>query len=209
MNMPGPDSGIARFLTRVCDLMLLNAALVLAWGTIVCAGAAVTSLYSTAPALLREGGGAPVGEFLRNLRKGFTASTPAALLLFADVTLLAVLYRALCAETLLCSPEGFVLLGIAAVMLTAVLSYLFPLLACFENTFLRHLGNAVRLALANLPVTFFITIVNLLPVLTALFLPRFLGPFLAVWLLIGAAAGACANLFYLRRIFGRRYGRRT
>ena len=88
-------------------------------------------------------------------------------------------------------------------ILTAVLSYLFPLLACFENTFSRHLGNAGRLALANLPVTFFVTAVNLSPVLTAVFLPRFMGPFLAVWLVIGGAAAAWANLFYLRRIFER------
>lgn len=90
---------------------------------------------------------------------------------------------------------------IAAVILTAVLSWLFPLLACFDNTFFRHLGNAARLALANLPVTFFITTVNLLPVLVLLFLPRFFGPFLGAWLLIGASAGAYGNLFYLRRIF--------
>ena len=102
---------------------------------------------------------------------------------------------------LLFPPELFVLFCIAAVILTAILSWLFPLLACFENTFSRHFGNAVRLALARLPITFFITAVNLLPILVLLFLPQFLGAFLGVWLLIGAAAGAYGNLFYLRRIF--------
>ena len=34
---------------------------------------------------------------------------------------------------------------------TALLSYLFPLTARFNNTFVRHLGNAARLAVANLP----------------------------------------------------------
>ena len=92
---------------------------------------------------------------------------------------------------------------IAAVILTAILSWLFPLLACFENTFSRHLGNAARLALANLPITFFITAVNLLPVLVLLFLPQFFGPFLGAWLLIGAGLGAYVNLFYLRGIFNR------
>lgn len=201
MNMPGPDSGIARFLTKVCDLILLNVIFILTCCTVVCLGAAVTSLYMTALGLYRERDCAPVREFLRNLRKAFTASTPAAVLLLTDLTLLAVLYRALYAETLLFPPEWFVLLCIAAVILTAVLSYLFPLLACFENTFSRHLGNAARLALANLPVTFFITAVHLLPVLVLLFLPQFFGPFLGVWLLIGSAAGAYVNLFYLRRIF--------
>lgn len=203
MKMPGPDSGIIRFLTKVCDLIFLNAVFVLAGCTAVCLGAAVTALYMTALELYRERDCAPVRDFLRNLRRCFTASTPAAILLLADVTLLAVLYRALYAGTLLFSPELFVLLCMGAVALTAVLSYLFPLLACFDNSFFRHLGNAARLALANLPVTFFVTAVNLLPFLVPVFLPRFFGPFLAIWLLIGAAASACANLFYLRRIFRR------
>ena len=206
MKMPGPDSGIIRFLTKICDLIFLNVVFVLACCTVVCLGAAVTALYRSALELQRERDCTPVRSFLRNLRGDFTASTPAAVLLLADVTLLAVLYRALYAETLLFSPELFVLLCVGAAALTAVLSYLFPLLACFENTFSRHLGNAGRLALANLPVTFFVTAVNLSPVLVAVFLPRFAGQFLAVWLLIGGAAAAWVNLFYLRRIFERQHG---
>lgn len=203
MKMPGPDNGIIRFLTKICDLIFLNVIFALACCTIVCLGAAVTALYMTALELQRERDCTPVRDFLRNLRRCFTASTPAALLLLVDVTLLAVLYRALYAETLLFSPELFVALCIGAAALTAVLSYLFPLLACFENTFSKHLGNAARLALANLPVTFFVTAVNLSPVLVVLFLPRFLGPFLAMWLLVGGAAAAWVNLFYLRRVFER------
>ena len=192
---------IARFLTTVCDLIFLNVIFFAAFCTIVCTGAAVTALYRTALTLFQEQDRTPVRDFLRNLRKSFTASTPAALLLFADLTLLAVLSRALYAETLLFSPELFVLLSLAAVLLTALLSYLFPLLACFQNAFPKHLGNAARLALANLPVTSFVTTVNLLPFLSLLFLPQLFGVFLAVWLLIGAAAGAYANLFYLRNVF--------
>ena len=132
MRMLRPDSGIIRFLTKLCDLIFLNVIFVLACCTAVCLGAAVTALYMTALELSRETDCAPVRDFLRNLRKAFTASTPAAILLLADATLLAVLYRALFAETLLFSPELFVLLCIAAAILTALLSYLFPLSACLR-----------------------------------------------------------------------------
>lgn len=201
MKMPGPDSGLARFLTRVCDLMLLNVIFLLACGTVVCLGAAATALYGTALELYREGACTPVRDFLRNLRKSFTASTPGAVLLLADLTLLALLRQAFAVG--LFPPVLTGALCIGAVGLTAVLSWLFPLMACFENTFPRHLGNALRLALANLPVTVFITAVNLLPVLALFLPPRGFGLFLGLWLLIGAAAGAYGNLFYLRGIFGR------
>ena len=95
----------------------------------------------------------------------------------------------------------FTSLVAVALLLTAVLSWLFPLLAGFDNTFPHHLVNAAKLALANLPVTCLMTLVNLLPLLLALLFPALLGQFAAFWLLIGLAAGAFANSFYLSRIF--------
>ena len=118
-----------------------------------------------------------------------------------DVTLLAILRAALCAETLLMPPTLFVLLAIIAVFLSALLSWLFPLLARFENTFSRHLSNAVRLSLVNLPVTSLLTAVNLLPLLLCVLIPSSLGVVFAFWLSFGCAAGGWANSFYLNRIF--------
>lgn len=196
-----PDSFLIRFLTKMCDLLLLNIVLILSCATIVFSGAAVTSLYAVTLKMLRGQDYTPIKDFLRGLRKNFLPSFPVTLLLFADVTLLAVLRITLYAETLLMPPTLFVLLAIITVFFTALLSWLFPLLARFENTFSRHLSNAVRLALANLPVTFLITAVNLLPVLLCLLLPVSMGVVFAFWLLFGFAAGAWVNSFYLNRIF--------
>ena len=196
-----PDSLLIRFLTKICDLLFLNIMFVLSCVTIVFSGAAVTSLYAVTLKMIRGQDYAPVKDFLRALRENFLPSFPAAILLLVDVTLLAILRAALYAETLLMPPTLFVLLAILAVFLTALLSYLFPLLARFENTFSRHLNNAVRLALVNLPVTFLLTAVNLLPLLLCLLIPPSLGVVFAFWLLFGFAAGAWVNSFYLNRIF--------
>ena len=196
-----PDSWLIRFLTRICDLLFLNIALVLCCCTVVLSGAGITALYSMTLKMMRGQDCDPVKGFLRALRENFLTSSPAAILLLADVTLLAVLRGVLYAETLLLPPASFVLLTILAVFLTALLSYLFPLLARFENTFSHHLGNAARLSLANLPVTVLITTVNLLPLLLGVFVPVSLGVVFAFWLLFGFAAGAWVNSFYLNRIF--------
>lgn len=196
-----PDSWLIRFLTRVCDLLFLNIALVLSCCTVVFSGAGITALYSITLKMMRGQDYDPIKGFFRALRENFLTSSFAAILLLGDVTLLAVLRSALYAETLLMPPGLFVLLAILAVFLTALLSYLFPLLARFENTFSRHLSNAVRLALANLPVTFLLTAVNLLPFLLGVFVPALLGVVFAFWLLFGFAAGAWVNSFYLNRIF--------
>ena len=196
-----PDSLLIRFLTKTCDLLFLNIMFVLSCVTIVFSGAAVTSLYAVTLKMIRGQDYAPIKGFLRALRENFLPSFSTTILLFVDVTLLAVLRGALYAETLLMSPTLFVLLAIITILLTALLSWLFPLLARFENTFSRHLNNAVRLSLVNLPVTFLLTTVNLLPLLLCLLIPTSLGVVFAFWLLFGFAAGAWVNSFYLNRIF--------
>ena len=196
-----PDSWLIRFLTRVCDLLFLNVALVLSCCTVVLSGAAVTALYSITLKMMRGQDCDPIKGFFRALRENFLTSSLAAILLLGDVTLLAVLRSVLYAETLLMPPVIFIALAILAVFLTALLSYLFPLLARYENTFLSHLGNAARLALANLPVTVLITTVNLLPLLIGFLIPAALGVVFVFWLLFGFAAGAWVNSFYLNRIF--------
>ena len=196
-----PGGRLIRFLTAVCDLMILNILLAASCVTVVFSGDGVVSLYTVTLRMFRGTEDSPGKSFLRALRGNFIPSVPSTLLLLADVTMIAVLRQVLYAETLLLSPTVFVLLTIIAIFLTALLSYLFPLTARFNNTFVRHLGNAARLAVANLPVTFLITGVNLFPVILPLLFPQMLGIVAAFWLVVGFSAGAWMNSFYLNRIF--------
>ena len=144
--MFGPNSRLIRFLTAVCDLMILNVLFLFSCITVVLAGDGAVSLYTVTLRMFRGTEESPGKSFLHSLKRNFLPSVPTALLLLTDMTLLAVLRGVLYAETLLLSPAVFVFLVSAAVFLTALLSYLFPLLARFDNTFPRHLGNAGRLA---------------------------------------------------------------
>ena len=196
-----PDSMLIRVLTKICDLLFLNIVFALSCATVVFSGAAATSLYAVTLKMIRGQDYAPIMDFLRALRENFLPSFSSAILLLVDVTLLAILRAALYAETLLMPPTLFVLLAITAVFLSALLSWLFPLLSRFENAFPNHLSNAVRLSLVNLPVTFLLTIVNLLPLLLCVLIPSSLGVVFAFWLSFGCAAGGWVNSFYLNRIF--------
>lgn len=195
-----PDSFPIRFLTKICDLLFLNLLFILTCATVVFSGTGITALYTVTLKMIQRKEYTPLKGFARAAHDNFIPSVPATILLFLDGALIAYLCYVLYADALLISPELFVLLAIAAILLTAVLSWLFPLLAGFDNTFPRHLVNATKLALANLPVTCLMTLVNLLPLLLALMFPALLGQFAAFWLLIGLAAGAFVNSFYLSRI---------
>ena len=196
-----PESRFIRFLSRLCDLLFLNLALDFLCLTIVFSGTAVTSAYALTLKMTRDEEGDTVKSFIRGLRDNFTAATPATILLFVDVLLLAVIYYALNAEVLVLAPTFFLLLCASAVLLTALLSWLFPLLARFENDFSRHFRNAARLAISHLPATVLLTAVNLLPFLSIVFFPNEIGYLACFWLLIGVSAGAYLNSFILRKIF--------
>lgn len=198
-----PDSWFIRFLTKICDLMLLNILFIFALMTVVFSGTAVTALYTVTLRMIQGKPYTPVKDFLRAAKENFVTSVPATILFFVNGMLIFLLCNLLYAESLAFFWPVFVLLSISIILLSALLSYLFPLLAQFENTFSRHLGNAIWLSMSNLPTTFFLATVNLLPVLCILFFPGAFGYFLAFEQLIGLAAGAYVNSFYLNRVFGR------
>ena len=79
-----PDSWLIRFLTKVCDLLFLNIALVLSCCTIVLSGAAVTALYSITLKMIRGQDYDPIKGFLRTLQENFLLSSPATVLLFVN-----------------------------------------------------------------------------------------------------------------------------
>lgn len=189
-----------RFLSRVFDLLMLNLLLDFLCLTIVLIGSVITSLYSLSFKMMYQEEDGVLKPFFRGIRDNIVPSFPATLLLFVDVLLIAVCHEALFAEVLLFSPILLIGLVIVALLLTALLSYLFPLIARFENTFPRHLGNAVRLALANLPVTCLVTLVNLLPYLSLVLFPQN-GYLIGFWVLIGIAGGVYVNSYYLRGVF--------
>ena len=66
-----PDSWLIRFLSRVCDLFLLNLVFLFACVTVVCSGTAVTALYSVTLRMLRGETNTPVKDFFRSIRNNF------------------------------------------------------------------------------------------------------------------------------------------
>ena len=195
------DSLPIRFLTLLCDLMLLNLMYVFSALTIVLSGAGLTALYSQTLKMVRREEESTVKGYLRAVKENFLQSFPATLLLFFAVLVLMLIRYALRAEVLVFAPPVFVLLCILLVLMAAFLSWLFPLTARYETSFGKQCKNAMRLAVTQLPQTFLMVFVNLLPLLIGYRFPAAAGCLIGIWLLIGCAAGAYINSWYLRRCF--------
>lgn len=96
---------------------------------------------------------------------------------------------------------GFcVALGIVC---AAVFSYVFPLLAKFENTIKATFGNAARLAASHIGQTLVITAVNLLPLIWFLISPQTFSAIFWIWVFVGGGVQAFVNSLLLVKIFDR------
>ena len=93
---------------------------------------------------------------------------------------------------------------IIAIIVLAVAMYVFPLITRFQNTLGRHLLNAVILAIASLPRTVLITLINAVPFLVAYYCT--LEVILSAgfyWLIIGPAVGTYFTNWLLQPVFSK------
>lgn len=203
-NLFHPNGTFVRVMTRLYDLIVLNVLLSVLYLTVVLSGPAAVSVYQVLFRRVRdEDGVSTVGDFLRSIRENVVLAFPATLLMFVDVMILAIVLRYLFEETQLFSPVIWMALALVGLLLTAVLSYLFPLLGRYRNTFGRHLKNACILAIRCPKTTLLLLCVNLMPLLCIAAFPQALHFWLGIWLLIGFSGGAYINAQALKPVFER------
>ena len=101
-------------------------------------------------------------------------------------------------------PGRSVLLGIQIVqvlLLSLSSVYWFPQVAKFENTTKQYIINSFILMLRNLPTTFLILLLNVLPFILLIIAPDAFVGIATGWLVIGGALISCANAKLMMRIF--------
>lgn len=90
---------------------------------------------------------------------------------------------------------------VSALMLTFVVSVVYPVMAYFDDTVWKTLRTAAVLAIAKLPRTVLISAINLLPIIMLFVsLPFFLKSSI-FRLLIGGSLSAYLNMLILRPVF--------
>lgn len=170
-----PDSGLMIFMTHVTDCIFLSLFFLIGCVPVVTAGAAFAALYDAAYRGFRKGEKNTWLRFLHVYRTNWKASIVPTLVFFAAVGALG--YGMIqCWNAAVYGNISWMLfagLAFVAVVLSGILSVLFPMLSRFENPVAALLKNTVVLAIANLPRTVALGIVN---VVSALLCVRFVIP---------------------------------
>jgi len=195
------DSPIMQFLNRFSSLAVLNLLFLCTSIPIFTIGASLTALYDVVFRLDTPREGKIAATYFRAFRANFRQSTPLGLLfLFLTGTGYA--------NAVILSGRGTVMGLILSVLSIVILinsllvmGYVFPLVSQFDSNTGRTLKNALLLAVANLPRTLLIAVINCFP--WALMLMNFYA-FIQLgflWFVLYFAAAAYFNSRVLMKVF--------
>lgn len=193
------DNPVLVFLEKTANLILLNLLWLVCCLPIVTIGPATTALYYVTLKMTR--GQDPYifrsffHSFKENLKQGIVLT-----LLFLAVGLVLYVDFQFCASLTGLAGSALrlaLLAGSLTVLMTA--SYAFPLLAQFQNTVPGTLRNALLLALARLPYTLVILVLQLSSLLSLVLFAEFFYRFLPLWIFLGTSLPArLASVIFVR-----------
>ena len=137
------DSPIMRFLSKVCDLMILNALCIICCLPIVTAGASVTALYTITMKMVRGEESYIFKGFFKAFKENFKQSTIIWLIMAALGIFIFVDYRASAILPENVSNLFRVLIGALIIFYAMILSYVFPYTARFANN-IKNIFNIFK-----------------------------------------------------------------
>ena len=196
-----PDSKIYQILSTAASFIALNILWLLCSAPLLTAGVSTAAMYSVTRKMARHEDPAVLPDFFKAFRDNFKKGLLAGLVMLLPLLLL-VLYLflglsgGLADQTLM---RG--LCWVAAAVIGVFNSYLWPLLAWYENSLGNSLKNAVLLPLSNPFIALAVTALNLLPLFLLLRHTVFFLRISFLWLMAGFALTAFVNTQLLRLQF--------
>ena len=183
-----PDNALMIAMTQITDCIFLSMFWLLGCLPVVTVGASFAALYDATFRGFRQGDKHCWGRFWQVYRENWKAGILPTAVFLAVLTLVTKALVALWNAAVAGGVSWMLFSGLAfvGVLVLGMVSVLFPMLSRFENPFLGLLKNTVFLAMANLPRTIALGILNAAAGLACAFfvLPLFFLPSLAA--LIGS-----------------------
>ena len=195
-----PDSPIMQGLIKLSDMVVLNFLCILCCIPIITIGAAVTALYDAMGRMMRDEGGIYKAYF-KALKSNFKQATAQWLILLFTGALLAM-----CLYFYQNIPGGMgrallLISVLIAFIWCAVTAWVFPLQSRFYNSVKDTFRNALLCALAYLPRTLVMVVLNMLPWALALLYPVFFFRSSVIYIVIWFAMAASVNLQVIKKPF--------
>lgn len=196
------ESPLFQFLSRLADLMILNALFLITCIPIVTIGAAWTSLSYMTMKMVRNEESYIVRGYFKSFKENFKQSTIMWLIALVFGAILFLDFRIL---NILDTTTGTNVLRIGVWMIcliaAMVLTYLFPLVAKFYNSIKNTFFNAFLMSIRHLPQTAIMIAIPVIAVVTTFLNTWTLTYGLLIWIMFGFSLISLAKSWFMVRVF--------
>lgn len=177
-NFEGP---VFTFLSRLADLFWLNLLFMLCCIPVITAGAATTALYYVTLKMAKDQEGYITRSFFKSFKENFVQATVIWLIFLAVAAVMFVDLRIANGGNM---TEAFnssavsnvviVAVGVMGILVTMTYTYVFPILAQFENTVKNTIKNSFLISIRHLPYTIVMIVITAIPYVLIWFFPALL-----------------------------------
>lgn len=195
-----PDSKIMQFLSRLCDLILLNVLFLVTCLPIITIGAASAALYTVCFRMGTDREDGLFRTYFRAFRDNFRQGTVLWVILLLFFTGSGI-NLALCLNWDGLWHYAMYLFALLLVLTEFLLSYAFPLLSQFGNSIRGTLKNALLLSISYLPRSLLIAVINCMPLILLLLNPYIFLQTSFLWAFLYFAGAAYVNARLLKKVF--------
>ncbi len=195
------DSAYSQIMTKVFDIFWLSVLSILCCIPVITIGASLSSLYYVMLKLVRDEETAVTRNYFKAFKENFLQSLPVTLILLVIIGILAADFHILGQGG---NQSTSIIYGCCVVILlaaAAVFSYVFPLMARYQNTIRKTFENAARLAASHLWQTAVMVVVNLFPLGWFLISAETFAAIFWIWVFVGLGIQAFVNSLIIRKIF--------
>lgn len=159
------DSPVMQILNKIADLVWLNLLTMICCIPIITAGAAFTAQHYVVLKMVRNQEGYITRSFFKSFKTNFRQAT-CIWLIFLAFILMFVGDIYIFAYTEMNFPRILIILVCAAaIILSLVGVYIFPVLARFDNSIKNTIRNAFMIAIISLPRTIAMLLISALPII--------------------------------------------
>ena len=196
------EGPVVTFLSRLADLFWLNLLFMICCIPVITVGAAQTALYYVTLKMAKDEEGYITKSYFKAFKDNFVQATVIwviflviAAVMFMDLRIAnGGSVSAIGSEAV--SNVVIVAVGVLSIVMLMTLTYVFPILARFDNTVINTIKNAFLISVRHLPYTFLMMLIAAIPVALIWFSPALL-----ILVLILFSAGAYINSKFFNRIF--------
>lgn len=198
------DSKFIQVLDKIADIIILNLLFIISCIPVITIGSSITSMYYVTLKMVRDEDSSVIKLFIKSFKENFKVSTIVWGLIILSFGILIIDFKI---ADLISIKSLSIILRASSIMISIIFilsfTYVFPIIARFENSIKNTIINSALMSIQNLHFTAIIVILNLLPIILINIVGSLWPYILFLYIMSGFALVSYINSIFLNKIFNK------